>query len=155
MSHELAVKIRLNLEELAIVREQFEPLISMPSDASVGVIETAAACAMLHSFYTEIEKILKLSAREWDGELPTSHSWHKDLLIQMSERTANRPAVISRDLVEVLGEFLAFRHLFRGASIVLMRWDKLFPLIAKVDQTYEQARTDIGAFVRFLEEKTG
>jgi hypothetical protein len=56
VSHELAVKIQLGLEELAIVREQLQPLISMSSDAAVGVIETAAACAMLHSFYTEIEK---------------------------------------------------------------------------------------------------
>lgn len=91
MSHELAIKIRLHLEELAIVREQFQPLISMSSEATVGVIETAAACAMLHSFYTEIEKILKLSAREWDGQAPSSGSWHKDLLIQMSEATPKRP----------------------------------------------------------------
>ena len=58
MSHDLAVKIQLGLEELAIVHEQFKPLILTTSDAIIGVIETAAACAMLHSFYTEIEKIL-------------------------------------------------------------------------------------------------
>ena len=55
MSRELAAKIRVGLEELAIVRQQFEPLLSMPSDAIVGVMETAAASAMLHSIYTEIE----------------------------------------------------------------------------------------------------
>jgi hypothetical protein len=151
VSHELSIKIRLALEELAIIRDQFQPLISMPSDAPVGVIETAAACAMLHSFYTEIEKILKISAREWDGQSPSSDSWHKDLLIQMSQPTDTRPAVVSTDLVEVLSEFLAFRHLFRGASIVLMRWEKLVPLISKVDRTYNQTRNEIGAFVRFLD----
>ncbi len=114
MSHELAIKIQLGLEELAIVREQFQPLISISSDATASVIETAAACAMLHSFYTEIEKILKLTAREWDGHLPSSDSWHKDLLIQMSEATAKRPAVVSGALVEVLSEFLAFRPSFAG-----------------------------------------
>jgi hypothetical protein len=67
VSRDLAAEIRLGLEELATIREQLNPLISMPPDATVGVIETAAACAMLHSFYTEIEKILKLIAREWDG----------------------------------------------------------------------------------------
>jgi hypothetical protein len=75
----------------------------------------------------------------------------QDLLKQMSERTAKRPAVLSLDLVEVLGEFLAFRHLFRGASIALMRWDKLSPLIARVDPTYELVRAEIGVFVRFIE----
>jgi hypothetical protein len=85
VSHDLAVKIELGLDELAIVREQFKPLILTTSSAAVGVIETAAACAMLHSFYTEIEKILKLIAREWDGKLPLSDSWHRELLKQMSE----------------------------------------------------------------------
>ena len=153
MSHDLAVKIQLGLDELAIVREQFKPLILTTSSAAVGVIRPAAACAMLHSFYTEIEKILKLIAREWDGKLPLSDSWHRELLKQMSETTANRPAILSPDSnpIEVLGEFLAFRHLFRGASIVLMRWEKLAPLIAKVDQTYHQARIEIEAFVRFIE----
>jgi hypothetical protein len=51
-----------------------------------------------------------------------------------------------------LSEFLAFRHLFRGASIALMRWEKLVPLISKVDPTYHRTRNEIGAFVRFLEE---
>jgi hypothetical protein len=40
---------------------------------------------MLHSFYMEIEKILKIIAREWDGFLPASESWHRDLLVQMSD----------------------------------------------------------------------
>jgi hypothetical protein len=151
VSRDLAVEIRLGLEELSTIREQFSPLISRPPEATVGVIETAAACAMLHSFYTEIEKILKLIAREWDGQVPSSDSWHKDLLNQMSETTAMRPAVVSPGLVDVLSEFLAFRHLFRGASIVLMRWPKLSPLIAKVDPTYEQTKVEIEDFARFIE----
>jgi hypothetical protein len=58
--------------------EQLTPLISLPPGALVGVIERAAACAMLHSFYTEVEKILKLIAREWDGQMPSSDAWHKE-----------------------------------------------------------------------------
>ena len=68
MSHELATKIRVGLEELAIVRQHFETLIAIPSDSTVGVIETSAASAMLHPFYTEIEKILKLIARVGQAE---------------------------------------------------------------------------------------
>jgi hypothetical protein len=126
VSSELSRKIRVGLEEFGTVRQQFESLLSIPPDADPGVIETSAACAMLHSFYTEIEKILKIIAREWDGSLPASESWHRDLLVQMSEATAKRPAVLSADLLPDLKEFLAFRHLFRGASIALMRWDS-FP----------------------------
>lgn len=60
VSDSLAAKSDLGLEELSTVRDQLSPLISRSDDASVGVIETADACAMLHSFYTEIEKTLKL-----------------------------------------------------------------------------------------------
>jgi hypothetical protein len=153
VSSDLAKKIRLGLEELATVREQLTPLVSL-TDASAGVIERAAACAMLHSFYTEIEKILKLIAREWDGQMPSSDGWHKDLLNQMSAATSRRPAVLSAPLVEILSEFLAFRHLFRGASIALMRWEKLAPLIAKVGRTFEQTDAEIQAFVRFIEAQS-
>lgn len=73
----------------------------------------------------------------------------------MPRTTASRPAILSASLVEVLGEFLAFRRLFRGASIMLMRWDKLSPLVAKVDHTYEQATLEIGAFVQFVQRGAG
>ncbi len=130
-------------------------IVSLPPDAQAGVIERAAACAMLHSFYTEIEKILKLIARELDREMPSSEAWHKQLLNQMSEGTAKRPAVLSPSLVEALGEFLAFRHLFRGASIVLMRWEKLAPLVAMVDPTFERTKGEIEIFLQFIESELG
>ena len=154
MSADLATKIQLGLEQLAIVREQLSPLIAKRSDSNVGDIETAAACAMLHSFYTEIEKIFKLIAREWDRDMPTSNAWHKELLIQMSSPTITRPAVLTSDLVEVLSEFLAFRHLFRGASIALMRWNKVFPLLAKVDQTHGHVSQDLKSFQAFLRSRS-
>jgi hypothetical protein len=153
VSADLAKKLQLGIDELAIIRQQLTPLISLPA-TSAGVIERAAACAMLHSFYTEIEKVLKLIALEWDGEMPASEAWHRQLLNQMSAPTADRPAVLSPVLVEVLGEFLAFRHVFRGASIALMRWEKLQPLLAKVGQTYDQTEAEIRTFIRFVEARS-
>ena len=153
VSADLAKKIRLGIDELAIVREQMGPLIALPSNAPVGVMETNAACAMLHSFYTEIEKLLTIIAREWDGKELSSASWHKDLLNQMATATEKRPAILSTALVEVLSEFLAFRHLFRGASIALMRWAKLSPLLAKASMTYDQTAKALEEFVRFMETR--
>jgi len=153
VSVDLAPKIQLGLEEFGIVRQQMAPLIVKPPDSKAGDMETAAACAMLHSFYTEIEKILKLIARDWDGQLPSSDAWHKELLNQMVVPTNTRPAVISSGLAEVLSEFLAFRHLFRGASIALMRWEKIQPLIAKVDWTFVQTTQEIEGFQSFLRSR--
>ena len=69
----------------------------------------------------------------------------------MSEVTPKRPAVLSADLLATLKEFLAFRHLFRGASIALMRWDRMYPLVVKVDQTYRQVNDEVKAFEDFIE----
>ncbi len=82
--------------------------------------------------------------------MPSSDRWHKELLRQMAAPTSTRPAVITAGLVETLAEFLVFRHLFRGASIVLMRWDKLSTLVAKVDPTYLEVTRELEVFHTFL-----
>jgi hypothetical protein len=153
VSAELAAKINLELEQLTLICQEFQPLTALSPEAPVGIIERSAACAMLHSFYTEIEKMLKLIAQDWDDKLPSSSSWHRDLLIQMSSATRTRPAVLTAGLVSLLDEFLGFRHLFRGASIVLMRWDKLHPLVTKVGATHQKVEEEISAFLRFLETR--
>lgn len=150
MSPDLTEKIQLGLDELAAIRDMMAPLIARVDQSDLPVIETAAACTMLHSFYTEIEKILKLVALDLDQKIPSSESWHRDLLNQMSAATSARPAVISTDLVTHLAELLAFRHLFRGASIALMRWNKLSPLVAKVDGVYTETVRELNQFQRFL-----
>ena len=33
-----------------------------------------------------------------------------------------------------------------------MRWEKLYPLVTKVDRTYDRERGEIEAFLRFVEE---
>lgn len=128
-------------------------LIANLPESGASVIETAAASAILHSFYTEIEKILTSIAREWDGKMPFSETWHRELLNQMAASSGTRPAVLSSGLVETLSEYLAFRHLFRGASIALMRWDKLSPLAAKVRRTYDEIRRDLESFLMFLQAR--
>ena len=155
MSIDLPVKIQLGLDELARVRDEFAPLLMRVAQTGPGVIEIAAACAMLHSFYTEIEKILKLVALDFDHHLPPSDSWHRALLNQMESPTTTRPAVISAELVKSLAELLAFRHLFRGASIALMRWDKLVPLIDQANAVHDEFVQQISRFSVFAHTSNG
>ena len=69
----------------------------------------------------------------------------------MAADSETRPPVISTDLVGRLAELLAFRHLFRGASIALMRWNKLSPLVAKVDGVHEDFVRALSQFQLFLQ----
>ena len=60
MSADLAAKIQLGLNEIKVIRGMMSPLIARAGEPELPVMETAAACTMLHSFYTEIEKSLKI-----------------------------------------------------------------------------------------------
>jgi hypothetical protein len=144
----LIARIELNRDELLRVTEQLAPLVSKGSTADLDIIETSAVAAMLHSFYTLIEKILESIAREIDHAIPGAGAWHRDLLEQMAQPTAFRRAAISEDLAQKLKEYLAFRHLFRGASIALMRWNKMQPLANRAGETFRQFDEELGGFLR-------
>jgi hypothetical protein len=107
VSGKLIARIELNRQELSRVTEQLDPLILKGSTSDLDIIETAAVAAMLHSFYTLIEKILESLAREMDQAVPRADQWHRDLIEQMAQPTAFRRAVISEDLAEKLKEYLA------------------------------------------------
>lgn len=72
----------------------------------------------------------------------------RDLIEQMAQPNAFRQAVISVDLAPGLKEYLAFRHLFRGASIALMRWNKMQPLADRADEALRQFDGELDAFLQ-------
>ena len=150
MSGKLIAQIEINRQELLRITEQLAPLISKGSTVDLDVIETSAVAAMLHSFYTLIEKILESIAREIDHAVPGAGAWHRDLIEQSTQATASRQPVISEDLAGKLKEYLAFRHLFRGASIALMRWSKMQPLADRASETLRQFESELSAFLRNL-----
>jgi hypothetical protein len=114
VSFDLAKKIRLGIREPITLREQIAPIISLSPDADDGVIEKTAVCAKLHSFYTEIEKILKLIARGYDGETPSSEAWHRQLLNQMTKGGVGSQkmyrAGMRRRRIRRFGDFNTVRH---------------------------------------------
>jgi hypothetical protein len=52
VSADLAAKIQLGLNEIKVIRGMMSPLIARAGEPDLPVMETAAACTMLHSFYT-------------------------------------------------------------------------------------------------------
>jgi hypothetical protein len=82
VSAKLIDQIELNRQELSRITEQLAPLIIRGSTADLDVIETSAVAAMLHSFYTLIEKILALIARE----LITLCPWRERGIVTLSSK---------------------------------------------------------------------
>ncbi len=110
----------------------------------------------LHSFYTGLERVFRLIAEILDGRLPVGEGWHKLLINQMAlEIQGVRPAVISEATLELLDEYLRFRHLVRNVYSFNLLPEKVQSLVERLPTALDQVTQDVSAFVNlFLAQTT-
>lgn len=114
-------------------------------------MEMRAIGDIIHDFYCGIESIFSRIAVQFDGGVPKTAFWHKDLLNQMNEpRQGARPAVIDDRLWTLLEDYLKFRHFFRNAYAVPLEWERLQLHIARMDETLAMLRTQLAQFFAAL-----
>jgi uncharacterized protein YutE (UPF0331/DUF86 family) len=107
----------------------------------------------LHSFYSCIERIFELIARNIDQSIPQGESWHQELLKQMmTDIKLVRPAVISRDTFTALDEYRGFRHIVRNVYTFNLSQKKLQPLITDLQSVYEKVVSEISAFIKIVQQ---
>lgn len=91
--------------------------------------ELRAAAAIVHDFYTGIERMLQRIAVAVDGGLPSGPDWHVQLLRRMAaDLTGIRPAVLDEGLASTLAEYLGFRHIVRNLYGFRLDWVRVRPL---------------------------
>ncbi|HEX6387550.1 MAG TPA: antitoxin [Anaerolineae bacterium] len=106
----------------------------------------------LHAFYSGVERLFELVARQVDGKLPDSDTWHRDLLQQMSDDVPDaRPAVISQQNAVALDEFRRFRHLVRNLYTTNLIPAKMTSLIHTLPALWPGIRAELLAFADYLE----
>lgn len=109
--------------------------------------------SFLHDFYTCIERIFRKIANDIDGELPNGPSWHSTLLERMTLNLKPiRKSVINDDLMNILYDYLRFRHIFRHLYGFELEWKKMSHLINSIQDTYEKVNTQLKKFISFLEK---
>jgi hypothetical protein len=121
--------------------------LSPPND-----IELSALAAMLHSFHSGIENILKRTTLELGDPMPGGESWHKELLDGMTQPTRNRKPVLSPGLAGRLKQYMEFRHVFRHAYTFDLRWERMKTLVLCSEETLQLVE---GELDRFFEAGTG
>lgn len=98
------------------------------------VHELAAFGSYIHNIYNGMENVLKRIARFYGEKLPESPSWHKQLLKLFIEPARTPlPSLLDAELANDLFELLAFRHVFLKRYAAELDWDKLQPLVQKID----------------------
>ena len=135
-------------EQLQRLLSGIRPLLTQCHDTVPTEIELSALAATLHSFYTGVENIFKRVAVELDGELVRGDAWHRELLLRMKAPAAHRPALLSEELHDTLNEYLRFRHVFRNAYSFDLDWQKMSPLVLRLEETFQRLGNALDDFLK-------
>ncbi len=145
-------RIEKELREIKKVVEYTEEGIAELSQEKPGVIVVSGLASQVHSFYSGLEKIFDLIAEHIDRFEPSSKVWHKELLKQMTlEIQGVRPAVLTKELADVLGDYLEFRHFFRHNYGFDIDWDELKPKAENLKATFDKVEAAFQRFFAFLQ----
>ena len=105
----------------------------------------------LHGFYSCLERIFELIARNVDQSIPTGDSWHQELLKQMATEIRQvRPSIISRDTFILLDEYRGFRHVVRNVYTFNLSEKKLRPLVIDLQKLYLQIKKELLTFLELF-----
>jgi len=123
------------------IEEALYALTGVKSLESLSQLELAGVAALLHNFYNGTENLLKQVLLHIGADLPDGPTWHRDLL-----DLAGKQKVISEETVQALRPYLAFRHFFSHAYALDLAPERMAPLAAGAQETYEKVRQDLQRF---------
>ena len=104
----------------------------------------------LHGFYSGLERLFEIIARQVDEDVPAGETWHRDLLLQMARDLPDlRPAVISEDNAAALDEFRRFRHLVRNVYTINIVPAKMSRIVSVLPDLWTKLRAELSAFADF------
>lgn len=107
----------------------------------------------LHDFYSGLERLFQYIAANVDQNVPSGRDWHRDLLQQMNLRITNtRPAILTAETLQILGDYLRFRHVVRNVYAFQFDFERLERLVDNLRPTYDRIREDLRVFAVFLKE---
>ncbi|GCC10060.1 hypothetical protein IPdc08_00080 [archaeon] len=127
------------MENISVVLEELKKIKDKPNKSTV---ELAGMGTFLHNIYTGIENILKQVLSDKDISIPTSDSWHSDLLMLATDK-----GIITETTKQRLAKYLAFRHFFIHAYGFLLDEEELKLLVDNVFSVYSSLKIEIDAFL--------
>lgn len=140
-------KLNFEISEIDKLLSSYELLINKCINEQPDLIEITAMATVLHSFYNGIEKIFLTIAKEIDNNVPIESKWHKLLLTQMLKQNDNRNWNISKELMDDLEEYLAFRHFYRHAYSFQLNWNKLSQISENIVSVWEKVKNEINELI--------
>ncbi|MCL4872197.1 MAG: hypothetical protein KJ063_24830 [Anaerolineae bacterium] len=152
------------LQLVARIQQELHDLESVVTRAERGIQATRqrpedqdlyidSVALNLHDFYAGLERIFQQIGSTVDGNIPSGHNWHQDLLQQMHmELPELRPSVLSAEAMQMLDEFLRFRHVVRNIYAFQFDPERITRLVSQMRPAWMQVQTELLAFASFLEQ---
>ncbi len=107
----------------------------------------------LHNLYSAYEDMFKEIAITFENNIDRNSGFHKNLLMRMKLNIPDiRPSVLTDDSYKLLGELMAFRHVFRHAYNYNLSPDRMEHLRKNIMEHRQIIDIDIERFKNFLEQ---
>lgn len=132
-------KVRTEMENISAVLEELRQVKDRPDKECVVLVGMGG---FLQSIYTGMENILKQVLLAKGIRLPTTSTWHKDLL-----SLAVAHGLVTEATSERMGRYLVFRHFFAHSYGFLVHEARLKPLVDGVSDVYSKFRTEVERFL--------
>lgn len=133
----LKEKVNVEMENLTMVLEELEKVKDKPNKTTV---ELAGIATFLHNFYLGVENILKQILISKQIQIPSSETWHSDLLTIATDK-----GIITEHTKKQLAKYLAFRHFFTHAYSFFLDGTKLKTLVDTIFDVYSLFKKEIDA----------
>jgi hypothetical protein len=149
----LAMQLREELENLErVVASAVESMSGAQQHPDHAHIYVNSAALELHSFYVGLERIFLAVAEQVDESVPSSASWHFDLVNQMTyDLRGLRPPVLRSATRDQLHEYRAFRHVVRNVYTYQLEPARVERLITTLPIAFESVKADTIQFIEFLD----
>ena len=135
----ITLKVKVESEN---VLESLVHLSSVLERSDIGTVELAALGTFIHNIYNGIENILQQILKDQNIDIPSGHSWHKELL-----ETSKANGILSSELVAELSKYLAFRHYFVHSYSFMLKAELLLPLARGAEDMWKQFSRHFSDFV--------
>ena len=105
----------------------------------------------LHSYYTILESLIERLAVTLEGRLPPGPATQTELLRSAVRPLPGvRPAILDGSALDALDELRRFRHFFRHAYALDLRFDKLRRVLDPFGALHGTVSADLARFTAFL-----
>jgi len=149
----LIAQLHEDLKGIRLITEEISTALDELGGKQPSRLETSGLAHQLELFYTAIEDLFGRISLAFEGELPRGDQWHKELLGSMSlELPELRPAVIEKDLLDILDQYRRFRHRARHVyRPPVPDWGKMSHLVTGAGEVYRQLQKQVEDFISFLQ----